>query len=273
MTHVLKLCFLGWCFGFSCLIILMSPVLAQEFDCLIEPTVVINIGTAVEGVIKDVPLDRGDSVRKGEVVARLESSLQEIAVKVAKARAETDAVIRTNRARVEFGTRRLARTKELYENEIGSLSELDEAETSKLLAELSLMESIDAERIAKLEFQQSLADLRLRTVRSPINGIVVERFLSPGELVARTPILKVAQMDPLRVEVFVPVMLYGKVRVGMMTKVKPEQPVGGSYSATVIVVDEVIDAASGTLGVRLELPNPGNRLPAGLKCKVRFPIS
>ena len=45
----------------------------------------------------------------------------------------------------------------------------------------------------------------------------------------------------------------------------------GTHTARVKVVDPVIDAASGTFGVRLELPNPNYRLPAGLKCKVRFP--
>jgi multidrug efflux pump subunit AcrA (membrane-fusion protein) len=57
----------------------------------------------------------------------------------------------------------------------------------------------------------------------------------------------------------------------MQGVVTPEAPLNGtSYNARVSVVDRVVDAASGTLGVRLELPNPGYRLPAGLKCKVRF---
>ena len=59
--------------------------------------------------------------------------------------------------------------------------------------------------------------------------------------------------------------------VGMQAEVMPEAPVSGVYTARVKVVDPVIGAASGTLGVRLELPNADYRLPAGLKCKVRFP--
>jgi multidrug efflux pump subunit AcrA (membrane-fusion protein) len=59
----------------------------------------------------------------------------------------------------------------------------------------------------------------------------------------------------------------------MRGEVMPEAPVGGKHEAKVIVVDPVIDAASGTYGVRLELPNPDWALPAGLKCRVRFPIS
>jgi multidrug efflux pump subunit AcrA (membrane-fusion protein) len=82
--------------------------------------------------------------------------------------------------------------------------------------------------------------------------------------------LTVAGIDPLHVEVVVPVALFGSIRKGMRAEVKPEAPVGGSYTATVVIVARVVDAASGTFGVRLELPNPANRLPAGLKCTVRF---
>jgi len=79
-----------------------------------------------------------------------------------------------------------------------------------------------------------------------------------------------ARPDPLRVEVIAPVALLGKIAVGARAEMQPEAPVAGSYPAIVAVVDRVVDAASGTFGVRLELPNPDYRLPAGLTCKVRF---
>jgi multidrug efflux pump subunit AcrA (membrane-fusion protein) len=72
------------------------------------------------------------------------------------------------------------------------------------------------------------------------------------------------------VEVIMPVRTLGSVKVGMQAQVKPEAPVGGVYKAKVTIVDKVVDAASGTFGVRLELPNPDYRLPPGLKCKVLF---
>jgi len=80
-----------------------------------------------------------------------------------------------------------------------------------------------------------------------------------------------AQIDPLNVEVILPVGQLPFIKVGVRAKVIPEAPIGGQYIAEVKIVDRVIDAASGTFGVRLELPNPNNRLPAGLKCKVIFP--
>ncbi len=94
--------------------------------------------------------------------------------------------------------------------------------------------------------------------------------MSPGELAQQEKILKIAQIDPLNVEVIAPVEMFGSIKTGMRAKVRPEDPVGRAYRASVKVVDRVVDAASGTFGVRLELPNPRHRIPAGVKCNVRF---
>ena len=125
-------------------------------------------------------------------------------------------------------------------------------------------------RLADLELQRTAAEVALRTIKSPVNGVVVERFMHPGEFPKQEKILKLAQIDPLRVEVYAPVAMLGKVAVGMTAFVKPESPVTGEYAAKVMVVDRVVDAASGTFGVRLELPNHHLKLPAGLKCTIRF---
>jgi len=57
----------------------------------------------------------------------------------------------------------------------------------------------------------------------------------------------------------------------MTVQVYPEKPVGGSYTAKVVIVDSVVDSASGTIGVRLELPNDNHRVSARLTCDVKFP--
>jgi multidrug resistance efflux pump len=108
-------------------------------------------------------------------------------------------------------------------------------------------------------------------IRSPINGVVVERTLGPGEYAYdQSHLMTVSQIDPLYVEVYVPLSQFGRIRLGMSAEVYPEDPVGGRYAAIVVVVDQVFDAASGTIGIRLELPNPDYALPAGLKCRARF---
>ena len=100
--------------------------------------------------------------------------------------------------------------------------------------------------------------------------MVVERLLSPGESVEGRPILKLAQVDPLRVEVILGVQMLDVVTIGMRAQVTPEAPRDQPLVATVTVVDDVVDSASGTFGVRLELPNPGYALPGGLACMINF---
>jgi multidrug efflux pump subunit AcrA (membrane-fusion protein) len=82
--------------------------------------------------------------------------------------------------------------------------------------------------------------------------------------------LRLVQINPLNVEVVLPVSEYGAVKPGARALVMPEAPIGGEYRATVTIVDKVVDAASGTFGVRLELPNRNRSIPPGIKCKVRF---
>jgi RND family efflux transporter MFP subunit len=251
--------------------IAVPPADAAELDCLIEPHVTVNVSTAVDGLVETVTVDRGDLVQEGQMLATLESGVERATVTAARARVELESPFKSNQARLDFSVRRLARNEELLKNEIISLREVDEAETMKLLAETGLLEAVESKRLAELELQRATAALAMRTIRSPITGVVVERFLSPGEFTKQTPILKLAQIDPLRVEVFAPVSLLRKIAVGMQAEVVPEAPLNGALRARVKVVDRVVDAASGTFGVRLELPNPGHRIPAGLKCKVRLP--
>lgn len=125
-------------------------------------------------------------------------------------------------------------------------------------------------RLADLELNRTTAEVAFRTLKSPINGVVVERYMHPGEFPKQERVLKLAQIDPLRVEVYVPVALLGRIAVGMTGLVKPEEPMKGEFQGKVTVVDRVVDAASGTFGVRMEVPNPDMKLPAGLKCTVRF---
>lgn len=151
-----------------------------------------------------------------------------------------------------------------------SSHERDEVNTEARLAELELAQAEANRRLQALELEQAQANLELRTLRSPIEGVVMERLVAPGELVEDKPVFVLAQTDPLNVEVIAPVALFGAIKTGMRAEVIPEAPVGGSYVADVEIVDPILDAASGTFGVRLQLPNPQQRLPAGLGCQVRF---
>ncbi len=242
----------------------------QTFDCLIEPYVVVNVSSPVEGVLDTVTVDRGDRVWKGQVVARLESNAERVTVDTFRLRATMEASIKINQTRLELRTRQHSRSAGLYHRTLIAAEELDEVETTKRLAALDLRKAQEDQHLAELELQRVTAELTRRTIKSPITGVVVKRLGHPGEFADENPILTLAQMHPLRVEVFVPVLSLGQVTVGMRAEVMPELPVGGVHEARVTVVDQVIDAASGMFGVRLKLLNRDYRLPAGLKCQIRF---
>jgi RND family efflux transporter MFP subunit len=247
----------------------------NDLDCLIEPQEVVNLSSPVEGVLEKVYVDRGAIVKKGQVVAQLDSSLENANVSLARARANVEAAIKSGEARLTFSTLKATRAEKLYERNLIALADLQEAQTEKKLAEMALVNALDNQRLANLELERANVALSRNIIRSPINGVVVERFLSAGEFVSGqfkndSPIVKIAQIDPLRVEAFAPVALKGKILPGMPAKLTMEAPMNSTHEVRVAVVDRVVDAASSTFRVRLELPNPQHRIPAGLKCKVTF---
>ena len=71
----------------------------------------------------------------------------------------------------------------------------------------------------------------------------------------------------------VPIAQYGFLRVGGQASVTPELPGAGARQARVTLVDRVIDPASNTFRVHLELPNAKHALPAGLRCKAEYATS
>jgi len=245
---------------------------ADGFDCVIEPRQVIELGSPDDGVVQEILVDRGDAVEEGAPVVRLDYDLQSLAVEHARLQAERNVEVRSNRAQLQYRKREVDRAQQLHEKSILSTKQLDEAEVERELAEYGLRAAEMDRSMAVMALKVAEARLERRTIRSPVNGIIVELTKSPGELTHdQAPIMTIAQIDPLNVEVFVPIEPYGTITGGMEAEVRPSPPVNGSYTARVEVVDQVLDTASDTFGVRLLLPNPDHELPAGLKCTVRFP--
>lgn len=240
-------------------------------DCVVRPKATIELGSAEEGVIAEIKVDRGEIVKKGQVVVRLESKLQKFALEIARLRAKSDVAIRTQRARVEFREVETKRAEKLHQKRILATKVLNEAKIEKRLAGLELEKARLEHRLAQVEFANAREKLERRSIKSPVDGVVVEVSMALGEFAhEQSPIMTIAVLDPLHVEAFVPAGYYGGVGVGTRAQLTMQQPIAGHYEAKVTVVDRVFDPASHTFGVRLELPNPGYELPAGLTCRVRF---
>jgi RND family efflux transporter MFP subunit len=200
----------------------------------------------------------------------LESRVEQAALAEAKARAEAMAEILGRRTSVEFALRRNKRIEELHRTQAVSTDQLDEIKTEYDLSRIQLERAKENQKIAVLELRQAREVLNRHTLRSPIRGVVVSHYLAPGETVEEQPIMRLAQIDPLRVEVIVPIKAFGSIKVGQRAIVRPEAPMEGEYPAEVTIVDGVADASSGTYRVRLGLSNEDYSLPSGLRCRVKF---
>jgi RND family efflux transporter MFP subunit len=246
-----------------------------DFDCVIEPKQVIEVRSPLEGLIDRVPVDRGDRVKKGQELVVLDTSLERAQAAIARQRSEMVGAVRSGETRVEFSAKKLKRAENLHDQNYLSAQARDEAATEARLAESELRDARDNRRLAELELARQNEIIRLKTIRSPFNGVVTERLQNPGELaeagVGRKPILKIAEVDTLYVEVILPASAFGKVKLGMEVQVVPEIPPGSRHAGTVKVIDRLLDAASGTFGVRLELPNGAYKIPAGIRCLASFP--
>jgi RND family efflux transporter MFP subunit len=242
----------------------------NELDCLVMPKTRVEVASPVEGLVESVEVDQGDIVTRGQVLVRLESSVERAAVAVAKARAEAQAPRKRGEVALRFAQKNLDRSAELQRRAAMSVHDLDEAETNKYLAEVTIEEAGEETRRAKLELEQATAALERRTIRSPVDGVVVRRILSAGEYADPPQVVEIAEIDPLYVQAFAPLALLDTIALGAKAQITTEGPARGTLAGTVTVIDRVVDAASGTFGVRLELPNPDYRIPAGLKCRVRL---
>ena len=253
----------------------LAPMLALAqaetgLDCVIEASEIAEVSSAVRGIMQDVDVERGDWVRKGQVVARLEASVEQATVNLARVRAESLNEIRAREARVDLAKKQVERIRNLRAAQSISSQALDEAETDLVVAEIALEQAVEEQKIAELDLERAKRVLELRTIRSPVTGVVVQIYTSASESVEDRPIMQIAQIDPLHVEAIAPIERFGSIEQGMASQVFPEQPIGGEFTATVSLVERIIDASSGTFGVRLVLPNPDRSLPAGLRCKVQF---
>lgn len=262
------------------LLVLLNPLwvttahAALSAACLIEPTQQVNLGTPVTGVLEKVWVKRGDAVKKGQVLATLHASVEQAALALAKYKSEQQAALALAEHKMQFAKQKYQRRQAMAQDQLMPEQERDDAEADYRLAEAEWQLAQENHQLAIYEYQQQKAQLAQRTLRSPLTGVVVEQNAYAGETVEANsntkPLLKLAQLDPLRVQVILAQRYFNQVRVGQRVTVVPEKPLTETYQATVKTVDKVLDAASGTFVVFLDLGNKALRIPAGIRCQANF---
>lgn len=256
-------------------LVLLAPLVSQAagYECLIEPSQVVELRTPVEGLIAKINVRRGDAVRRGQVLMELQSDVERVTVESARYRAQMEGQIGSAKNRIEYAKRKLARTEELLRENMVSMQARDEADTELRLAQSELQVALEARELARIEQKRAIELLAMRALNSPFDGVVVDRMLNPGDLAesgtGRKPVLKIAQIDPLNVDIVLPGVLFGKVRAGTVAVIRPMGS-DQQYVAKVDIVDRVIDAASGTFVARVALSNRDGSIASGMRCQAEF---
>lgn len=243
---------------------------AQPLGCLIEPFQVADVGSPVIGVIESLRAERGDHVRKGQPLAVLRTDVERAQLGIALSKVQAVAELKAAEANAVLTRQKLVRAEDLVARQFIAAQALDQARAEAHIADERVLQAREQKRTAEREFELAQAQVGLRTIRSPSDGVIADRYLSVGERVEEKPVFRVAMVDPLRVEVVLPAQMFGTIKNGASIGVTPEFPGAGVREARVVLVDKLIDGASNTYRVRLALPNPDGSLPAGLRCKAHL---
>lgn len=160
---------------------------------VLEPLTQVNVGTEISGIVDKVAVDYNDHVRVGQVLATINTDRLTAQAQQAKASLESaKAEVLTAEATLEDARRAVGRARELYERKLVAESDRDATETAFKKAAAALAGA--RARVSQSEASLSAieADLRKATIRSPIDGVVLDRQIDPGQTVAasfQTPVL------------------------------------------------------------------------------------
>lgn len=259
----------------SVILLGMAPERSPDvsFSGILKPWRTVVLRASTGGIIEKVHCERGDFVKPGDIVATLEFRLEKADLEVAAAKAKGHANLDLAKMKLEYSRTLAKRNRALFKKGIINQEQLDDVVNQERVAEIRVKQEEEARFQAQLLHQRALTRYAEREIRTPIGGVVVERIRSAGEMVTRSldsPIVRIAQMNPLAVDVRAPVEFLRTIKPGMKVAVTAESLEDRVIAGRVKTVDRVADAASGTFGFRIEIENTNNELPAGLRCQVSF---
>lgn len=220
---------------------------------VIAPREDVRLSTPVDGVIMEYYKKEGDAVVKGEAIVRLDDRLEKAEVE------RTEAMVLAANAELERAQKDFDRVMTLHGEKIASDKQKEEATYQLETAKSHAIQGQAAHDAAEVQ-------LSYKTISSPIDGIFFKKNKSVGESVNRLEVVaRVLDDKQLEMVLYCGPQLFGKFQVGQEVKVKlldgPNK--GMIVSAIVLSTDSVIDAASGTFRVKLDL-NPSEYVVAGL---------
>jgi multidrug efflux system membrane fusion protein len=215
------------------------------------------VASRASGVAARRLVDIGDKVKAGDVLLVIDAP--EVEQELARAKA----TVQQTRARLDLARVNSGRAEQLVKQGHISEQQRDERTANERIAEADLA-------AAEAEVQRLTEVQGFLTVRAPFAGTVVARAVERGDRISATdsqpsaPLFRIARLDELRVELDVPQTDALKVRIASKAKVVFSELPGEVFTAEVVRRTGVIDQVSSTMRAELAMPNPEERIPAGL---------
>ena len=246
-----------------------DPVQADGVQAITAPSADITLSFVVPGRLAEVSVKEGDFVPKGKVLACLDDQPERIQAQQFKVQAGDKTKIQS--AEAELAQKKLDLKKVESAKAKGAASdwEMEHLVVGVRIADLSLKAAILENEQYQHRYAQAMSQLERMRLVSPIVGRVEKVSVENGEAVnALGPVIQLVKIDPLWIDVPVPLAQAKKLAVGQNVRVQyPDAEAGATPSGRIIHIAAVADAASDTLGIRIEVPNPHNR-PAGERVTV-----
>jgi RND family efflux transporter MFP subunit len=262
----------------------VSVVLAQaqaglvrdeiEITGSLKPKEQVDVSSQVTGRIARLTVLIGDAVKRGQVIAELED--EELKQQVRRGEAASNvvkAMLAQRRAELSNARIDLDRTKKLLDASLISRQDFDTKQTSFRVVEsqLALAEAQGEQAAAELsELKIRLQQMR---IEAPMGGYVAQRFVDVGAIVSpSTPIVKVVNLSTLVTVANVPERAISRLRVGNRADVRVDAFGDQVFNGRVARVSPVLDAATRTAAVEVEIPNAGGTLKAEMFARVKLDL-
>ena len=247
------------------------PVSAGEVDGFTEPYKTVEVAAAETGTIKSIDVQEGDVVKEGQVLARLDDDVYQALLAIAKEAYHNQAALKSAQAELNMRRQRLEKLESLRELGHARQEEVERAETDVEMAEARVLSANETIELKRLEYNKVKVQLVRRSIRSPIDGVVSALHKDEGEFVAPNDphVVELVQLDPLLATFSVPSYLATRLQKGEKLPVFLEDA-GGWINGVIEMVAPITDAESGTVQVKVRIPNPQGAFRSGERCTIQL---
>lgn len=223
--------------------------------------------TGEPGLITEINVREGQKVKKGQVLAVIDTRVLEKSLAIAKRKASVTGRAVAMRAELKIRATRMEKMQAMFSKGHISSVEMERAKTDYEVAEANLLVTGEDRELAAMEVARIEAQIERQKVRSPIAGVVVTLHREMGEsiMVTDPKLMRLVSLDMLRVKFPMTVAQTLSMQEGQYLEVSlPE--IQGTATAVVEVVSPVLDAKSGTVQVTCLIDNSEGKYRSGMRC-------